>query len=62
MTFRVMTDGIINRATEARTDGPLDGPALGPSGLVDFILRALRPCDPHDDDDRHHDDDRIIHE
>ena len=27
------------------------GPALGPSGLLDFVLRdllALRPCDPRD--------------
>ena len=28
------------------------GPALGPSGLLDFVLRALRalrPCDPRND-------------
>ena len=41
------------------------GPALGPSGLLDFVLhalRALRPCDPppgrkHFDDD---DDDLVV--
>ena len=27
-------------------DGP---PALGPSGLLDFALRALRSCDPRND-------------
>ena len=31
------------------TDGPPDEPALGPSYLLDFVLRALqalKPCDP----------------
>ena len=26
------------------------GPVFGPSGLLDFVLRALRPCDPRNCD------------